>query len=148
MVVLWPKAATNGASMKTAVIASPAAPQQGACIQKEQMSIFSPKIDVFLRRRNDAAIFLILVFDWLHPNECQPWHCTNIRVCLPYTQGVFTTEISEATARPPAATKNMFNHEEPEEHSAASGRNQFISHGGTETQRKIVKKNSVNSVSP
>jgi len=50
----------EGRQRRIAVIASPPAPEKGACIQKEQMFIFGPKIDVFLRRRNDAAIFIIL----------------------------------------------------------------------------------------
>ena len=39
-------------------------------------------------------------------------------------------------------------HEEHEEHSAAFGRNQCISHGGAETRRKTTEENSVNSVAP
>jgi hypothetical protein len=35
--------------IKLVVIASPAPPKNGGCIQKEQMSIFGPKIYVFLR---------------------------------------------------------------------------------------------------
>ena len=60
---LMAQGSNEGRQREVVVIASPAAPEKGACIQKEQMSIFGPKIDVFLRRRNDAAIFIIFGLD-------------------------------------------------------------------------------------
>ena len=40
----------------------------------------------------------------------------SVSICLRHMYGVLSTEDAEVTARPPAGTKKMFNHEEHEGH--------------------------------